>query len=56
MNAIGLLHPGEMGASIGEALLSSGHDVVWCSAGRSAATTEPSETALTEILSRSERG
>ncbi len=38
MTTIGLLHPGEMGASIGAALLASGHDVVWCSADRSAAT------------------
>ena len=38
MTAIGLLHPGEMGASVGAALVASGHEVGWCSAGRSADT------------------
>ena len=33
-----LLHPGAMGASIGAALTSNGHDVTWVSANRSAAT------------------
>ena len=37
MNA-GLLHPGEMGAAVGAALLSAGHDVLWASDGRSDAT------------------
>ena len=40
MTAIGLLHPGEMGAAIGDALRQSGHEVLWVSAGRSAATAE----------------
>lgn len=35
---IALLHPGEMGAAIGEGLLENGHRVLWASAGRSAAT------------------
>jgi hypothetical protein len=35
---VGLLHPGEMGAAVGEVLRSRGHDVVWASAGRSEAT------------------
>jgi len=35
---VGLLHPGEMGAAVGAALRGRGHDVVWASAGRSAAT------------------
>ena len=35
---IGVLHPGEMGAAVGAALRPCGHDVVWASAGRSAAT------------------
>jgi 3-hydroxyisobutyrate dehydrogenase-like beta-hydroxyacid dehydrogenase len=37
---IGLLHPGEMGAAVGEALRAAGHDIVWASEGRSAATRE----------------
>jgi 3-hydroxyisobutyrate dehydrogenase-like beta-hydroxyacid dehydrogenase len=32
---VGLLHPGEMGAAIGAALLAAGHDVIWASGGRS---------------------
>ncbi len=32
---VGLLHPGEMGASVGRALQAGGHDVVWASEGRS---------------------
>lgn len=35
---IGLLHPGEMGSALGDALQAGGHDVLWASAGRSAAT------------------
>jgi 3-hydroxyisobutyrate dehydrogenase-like beta-hydroxyacid dehydrogenase len=35
---IGLLHPGEMGSAVGEALLSAGHTVLWVSEGRSAET------------------
>lgn len=35
---VGLLHPGEMGAAIGDALRAAGHDVIWASDGRSAAT------------------
>jgi uncharacterized protein DUF1932/6-phosphogluconate dehydrogenase-like protein len=35
---IGLLHPGEMGAALGRLLRGRGHDVLWASAGRSAAT------------------
>jgi 3-hydroxyisobutyrate dehydrogenase-like beta-hydroxyacid dehydrogenase len=35
---IGVLHPGEMGAAVGAALRTGGHDVVWASAARSAAT------------------
>ena len=38
MTAVGLLHPGEMGAALGSALRSSGHEVIWASAGRSDAT------------------
>ena len=32
---VGLLHPGEMGAAIGDALRERGHDVLWASEGRS---------------------
>jgi hypothetical protein len=35
---VGLLHPGEMGAAIGAALVAAGHDVLWASEGRSEAT------------------
>ncbi len=35
---VGLLHPGEMGAALGDALVDGGHDVVWASDGRSEAT------------------
>jgi 3-hydroxyisobutyrate dehydrogenase-like beta-hydroxyacid dehydrogenase len=37
---VGLLHPGEMGSAIGAALIAGGHEVVWASDGRSAATRE----------------
>jgi 3-hydroxyisobutyrate dehydrogenase-like beta-hydroxyacid dehydrogenase len=36
--AIGLLHPGEMGAAVGRCLTSRGHAVLWASEGRSPAT------------------
>jgi Domain of unknown function (DUF1932)/NADP oxidoreductase coenzyme F420-dependent len=35
---VGLLHPGEMGAAVGAALVAAGHDVLWASEGRSEAT------------------
>jgi 3-hydroxyisobutyrate dehydrogenase-like beta-hydroxyacid dehydrogenase len=35
---IGILHPGEMGAAVAAALRAAGAEVVWASAGRSAAT------------------
>jgi 3-hydroxyisobutyrate dehydrogenase-like beta-hydroxyacid dehydrogenase len=35
---IGLLHPGEMGAAVGECLTGAGHTVLWVPDGRSAAT------------------
>ena len=40
-----LLHPGQMGASIGAALVGNGHDVAWVAAGRSAATRHRAEQA-----------
>src|SRR5215211_3753400 len=36
--AIGVLHPGEMGAAVGAALTDAGHEVWWASAGRSEGT------------------
>lgn len=36
--AIGLLHPGEMGAVVGRCLTGRGHTVLWASEGRSPAT------------------
>ena len=35
---VGLAHPGEMGAALGDALAAAGHDVLWASEGRSDAT------------------
>jgi 3-hydroxyisobutyrate dehydrogenase-like beta-hydroxyacid dehydrogenase len=35
---VGLLHPGEMGASVGRVLQANGHEVVWAAQGRSDAT------------------
>lgn len=38
MKRVGILHPGAMGAAIGSALLSAGHEVLWDSRGRSPET------------------
>jgi len=35
---VGLLHPGEMGAAVGQCLASAGHEVLWVPDGRSAAS------------------
>lgn len=35
---VGLVHPGEMGAAVGDQLAANGHEVLWASAGRSAET------------------
>lgn len=42
---IGLLHPGAMGVTVGAALAESGHQVHWCSEGRSTATAKRAEGA-----------
>ena len=42
---VGLLHPGEMGASVGAAARSAGAEVLWASEGRSRATRERAERA-----------
>jgi 3-hydroxyisobutyrate dehydrogenase-like beta-hydroxyacid dehydrogenase len=38
MTRVGILHPGAMGAAIGTALVSAGHEVLWDARGRSEAT------------------
>jgi 3-hydroxyisobutyrate dehydrogenase-like beta-hydroxyacid dehydrogenase len=43
--AIGLLHPGEMGAAVGAALRAKDETVLWASSGRSAATAERARAA-----------
>ncbi len=43
--SIGLVHPGEMGAAIGAALVGSGRRVMWASAGRSEASVRRAERA-----------
>jgi 3-hydroxyisobutyrate dehydrogenase-like beta-hydroxyacid dehydrogenase len=56
---IGLLHPGEMGATIGNALVAAGHTVFWASEGRSDATRGRAAAfedagTLAELTARSE--
>jgi len=41
---VGLLHPGEMGASVGRVLQANGHEVLWVSEGRSDATRERAQS------------
>ena len=43
ISTMGLLHPGEMGASVGAALIAAGARVVWSRDGRSAATAKRAE-------------
>ena len=43
--AIGLLHPGEMGAAVGRCLTGNGHQVLWASDGRSDQTAGRAEAA-----------
>jgi 3-hydroxyisobutyrate dehydrogenase-like beta-hydroxyacid dehydrogenase len=42
---VGLLHPGEMGAAVGATLRAAGHEVLWVSRGRSAASAERAQRA-----------
>ena len=42
---VGLLHPGEMGAAVGQCLVAAGHEVLWVPEGRSAATRERAAAA-----------
>ena len=58
---IGLLHPGEMGAAVGQCLTAAGHEVLWLSAGRSPASAARAEAAgltaaasLADLAGRSE--
>ncbi len=56
---LGLLHPGEMGAAIGAALQAAGHEVLWASNGRSAATRERAQAltdagTVAELVARSD--
>ncbi len=52
---VGLLHPGEMGASLGAILRARGVDVAWAAEGRSAATRARAEAAdLREVATRAE--
>src|SRR6266567_4161346 len=56
---IGLLHPGEMGAAVGQCLAGAGYRVLWVPEGRSAATRERADAAglagcgLAEMVGRS---
>jgi 3-hydroxyisobutyrate dehydrogenase-like beta-hydroxyacid dehydrogenase len=50
MATVGLLHPGEMGAVVGECLRASGARVVWPSAGRSEASRRRAQAAGLEDL------
>jgi 3-hydroxyisobutyrate dehydrogenase-like beta-hydroxyacid dehydrogenase len=43
--SIGLLHPGDMGSTIGAAAVSTGHKVHWAAAGRSPATRQRADQA-----------
>lgn len=58
---IGVLHPGEMGASVGAAAVAAGHEVCWAGAGRSPATGRRAAAAgltdagtLADLLARCE--
>lgn len=58
---IGLLHPGEMGSSVGAAARAAGNEVLWCSAGRSERTRVRAEEdglvavdGLSQLVERSE--
>ena len=57
---IGLLHPGEMGAAVGQCLVMAGHEVLWAAEGRSPVTAERAKAAgltasrMGEIAARSD--
>jgi 3-hydroxyisobutyrate dehydrogenase-like beta-hydroxyacid dehydrogenase len=52
---VALVHPGEMGAAIGAALRTGGHEVLWASEGRSAATVERARAAGLEDVGTLDR-
>jgi 3-hydroxyisobutyrate dehydrogenase-like beta-hydroxyacid dehydrogenase len=61
VTVVGLLHPGEMGAAVGEVLRAHGETVLWASSDRSEATIERAQAAgledvgdVEELCSRSE--
>jgi 3-hydroxyisobutyrate dehydrogenase-like beta-hydroxyacid dehydrogenase len=45
MTVVGVLHPGAMGSAVGAALVARGHEVLWASEGRSAATAQRAQAA-----------
>ncbi|HLX32873.1 MAG TPA: DUF1932 domain-containing protein [Gaiellaceae bacterium] len=56
---VGLLHPGEMGTAVGNAVVAAGHEVLWASEGRSAETTARAEAftdagTAAEVVRRAE--
>ena len=51
---VGLLHPGEMGAAVGDTLREAGQTVLWASAGRSAETAARAERAGLEDVGTAE--
>jgi 3-hydroxyisobutyrate dehydrogenase-like beta-hydroxyacid dehydrogenase len=48
---VGVLHPGQMGVAIAASARAGGHDVLWCTEGRSAATKARAERADLRPLS-----
>jgi len=56
MTRIAILHPGQMGAAVGRALVEAGHDVGWLPDGRGAGTRRRAEeaglTALDDVADR----
>jgi 3-hydroxyisobutyrate dehydrogenase-like beta-hydroxyacid dehydrogenase len=48
VTAVGVLHPGEMGAAVAGVLRERGIDVLWASSGRSRATAERAQAAALE--------
>ena len=50
---MGLLHPGEMGAAVGQCLVAAGHRVLWVPSGRSPASAARAEAAgLTAVAAK----
>jgi 3-hydroxyisobutyrate dehydrogenase-like beta-hydroxyacid dehydrogenase len=50
MAIVGVLHPGAMGSAVGAALRGAGHEALWASEGRSAATAQRAQAAgMTDV-------